>query len=151
MGFDGPLYAFSLFTPSIINQLGFKATQANLLSVPVYAWACLITCVIGFLGDRIGRRCYTNLALFSVGKCGIRTAKQMMSGYFRLGGIYHLTCFYKCGMVIFCSLYGCLSNLSNHTYVRKAEPLSPTDVVVQRILWRGLRVMWRARINEASP
>jgi len=70
MGFDGPLYAFSLFTPSIINQLGFKATQANLLSVPVYAWACLITCVIGFLGDRIGRRCYTNLALFSVGLGG---------------------------------------------------------------------------------
>ncbi|KAJ2919272.1 hypothetical protein MD484_g1132, partial [Candolleomyces efflorescens] len=27
MGFDGPLYAFSLFTPSIINQLGNKLRQ----------------------------------------------------------------------------------------------------------------------------
>ncbi|KAG8678498.1 hypothetical protein FRC08_017714, partial [Ceratobasidium sp. 394] len=36
-GSDGPLYAFSLFTPSIINQLGYTATPANLLSVPVYA------------------------------------------------------------------------------------------------------------------
>lgn len=67
MGFDGPLYAFSLFLPSIINQLGFKATQANLLSVPVYVWGCFMTCVIGFLGDRIGQRCYVNLALFGTG------------------------------------------------------------------------------------
>jgi len=67
MGFDGPLYAFSLFLPSIINQLGFKATEANLLSVPVYAWGCLMTCVIGFLGDRIGHRSYINFALFGVG------------------------------------------------------------------------------------
>ncbi|KAF8951108.1 major facilitator superfamily domain-containing protein [Flammula alnicola] len=54
---DGPLYAFSLFTPSVINQvptspLGFKATEANLLSVPVYAWACLVTCAVGVLADR---------------------------------------------------------------------------------------------------
>ncbi|RDB29414.1 hypothetical protein Hypma_015660 [Hypsizygus marmoreus] len=67
MGFDGPLYAFSLFTPSIINQASYKATQANLLSVPVYAWGCFMTCVIGFLGDRIGRRYYINLTLFGVG------------------------------------------------------------------------------------
>ncbi|TDL28579.1 MFS general substrate transporter [Rickenella mellea] len=50
---DGPLFAFSLFTPSIINQASFKATKANLLSVPVYAWACLVTCIIGILGDRL--------------------------------------------------------------------------------------------------
>ncbi|PFH54784.1 hypothetical protein AMATHDRAFT_134158 [Amanita thiersii Skay4041] len=58
---DGPLYAFSLFTPSIINQLGFEATEANLLSVPVYVWGCLVTCFIGFLGDRIGSRSWINL------------------------------------------------------------------------------------------
>jgi len=67
MGFDGPLYAFSLFLPSIINELGFKATEANLLSVPVYVWGCLITCVIGFLGDRIANRSKINIALLSLG------------------------------------------------------------------------------------
>ncbi|KAI4526357.1 MFS general substrate transporter [Schizophyllum commune Loenen D] len=61
-GFDGPLFAFSLFTPTIINQLGYTATIANLLSVPVYVWACLVTLAIGFLGDRIGHRAYINLA-----------------------------------------------------------------------------------------
>ncbi|KAF9521693.1 major facilitator superfamily domain-containing protein [Crepidotus variabilis] len=66
MGLDGPLYAFSLFTPTIINQ-GFRATEANLLSVPVYAWGCILTCIIGVLGDRIGTRSYINFALFSTG------------------------------------------------------------------------------------
>ena len=30
-GVDGPLYAFSIFTPTIVQQLGYKATQANLI------------------------------------------------------------------------------------------------------------------------
>ncbi|KAI0814876.1 MFS general substrate transporter [Irpex lacteus] len=70
MGFDGPLFAFSLFTPTIINQLGFKATAANLLSVPVYAWACIVTLGIGFLGDRIGHRGVLNMILFGTGLIG---------------------------------------------------------------------------------
>jgi hypothetical protein len=39
MGSDGPLYAFSLFAPTIIKQLGYRSTKANLLSVPIYVWA----------------------------------------------------------------------------------------------------------------
>lgn len=52
-------------------------------------------------------------ALFGVGKPGIRTTNQIMSVFSRLGGICHLTCFYICGLVIFCSFSGCLvsSNL----------------------------------------
>ncbi len=60
---DGPLFAFSLFTPSIINQLGYEATVANLLSVPVYAWACIMTVVIGFWGDRVKCRAWLNLCV----------------------------------------------------------------------------------------
>ncbi|KLO11523.1 MFS general substrate transporter [Schizopora paradoxa] len=56
MGADGPLYAFSLFLPSIINQLGFDATPANLLTVPVYVLACICTCAVGFMADRLGNR-----------------------------------------------------------------------------------------------
>ncbi|OJT10069.1 hypothetical protein TRAPUB_13425 [Trametes pubescens] len=70
MGFDGPLFAFSLFTPTIISQLGFQATAANLLSVPVYAWACIMTVVIGFLGDRVKTRAWINLGLFGSGLVG---------------------------------------------------------------------------------
>ncbi|KAH7098254.1 MFS general substrate transporter [Auriculariales sp. MPI-PUGE-AT-0066] len=69
-GSDGPLYAFSLFLPSIINSLGYTATPANLLSVPVYAWACLVTCCVGFAADRYKRRGMFNLIFFSVGLVG---------------------------------------------------------------------------------
>ncbi|KAM6498405.1 MFS general substrate transporter [Amanita muscaria] len=82
-GFDGPLYAFSLFTPTIINQpclsadytdillSGYQATVANLLSIPVYVWGCLVTCFVGFLGDRLlNSRSWINFALFGTGLVG---------------------------------------------------------------------------------
>ncbi|KAK7056439.1 hypothetical protein VNI00_002994 [Paramarasmius palmivorus] len=72
-GCDMPLYAFSLFLPSIINQLGDFAsnrTVANLLTVPVYVFACIITCLVGFLADRLGNRGYFNLGFYCLGAAG---------------------------------------------------------------------------------
>ncbi|THH26980.1 hypothetical protein EUX98_g7204 [Antrodiella citrinella] len=70
MGSDGPLYAFSLFLPTIINQLGFTATPANLLTVPVYALAGIMTCVVGFVADRRGQRGYLNIFNCCIGAAG---------------------------------------------------------------------------------
>jgi len=70
MGADGPLYAFSLFLPSIINQLGFDATPANLLTVPVYTLACICTCVVGFLADRTKKRGYFTFGFFCLAAVG---------------------------------------------------------------------------------
>ncbi|KAE9397794.1 MFS general substrate transporter [Gymnopus androsaceus JB14] len=70
VGADMPLYAFSLFLPSIISQLGFKATPANLLTVPVYVFACIATCIVGFLADRYGHRGAFNLMSLCVGAAG---------------------------------------------------------------------------------
>jgi len=39
MGIAGPLYAYALFLPSIIAELGFTSTQAQLLTVPPYTLA----------------------------------------------------------------------------------------------------------------
>ena len=44
---DAPLYAFSLFLPSIIASLGYKATTAQLLTVPPYAAAAIFTITVG--------------------------------------------------------------------------------------------------------
>ncbi|KIY49917.1 MFS general substrate transporter [Fistulina hepatica ATCC 64428] len=55
-GSDMPLYAFALFLPS------YDATPANLLSVPVYVFACIVTCFVGFAADRLGKRGYFNLS-----------------------------------------------------------------------------------------
>ncbi|PPQ67081.1 hypothetical protein CVT25_005682 [Psilocybe cyanescens] len=66
-------FLVSLFFVNFVNLpspkllAGFRATEANLLSVPVYAWGCLMTCLIGFLGDKISSRRYINFALFGMG------------------------------------------------------------------------------------
>lgn len=44
---DVPLYAFSLFLPSIISSLGYTSTKAQLLSVPPYAAAAILTITVG--------------------------------------------------------------------------------------------------------
>ena len=46
---------------------GFTSTAANLLSVPVYAWGCLVTLFVGFFGDRIGQRAYLNMYVSVMG------------------------------------------------------------------------------------
>lgn len=68
MGCDGSLYAFSLFLPTIIKQMGYKSTTANLLSVPPYAAAAIVTILIGWLADRTRQRglCNIIISLFSI-------------------------------------------------------------------------------------
>ncbi|TFK48566.1 MFS general substrate transporter [Heliocybe sulcata] len=84
MGADGPLYAFSLFLPSIITEVRYSATPANLLSVPVYVLACLVTCAVGFVADRYGRRGYLNIAcllLAAVGYIILITSRSAALSY----------------------------------------------------------------------
>ena len=70
MGCDGALYAFSLFLPSIIQQLGYSSTKANLLSVPPYAAAAIPTVFIGYLADRTSARGWCNIATSLLGIAG---------------------------------------------------------------------------------
>ena len=42
MGIVGPIYAYALFLPSIINKLGYSPTQAQLLTVPPLAVASIL-------------------------------------------------------------------------------------------------------------
>ncbi|KAJ7224133.1 major facilitator superfamily domain-containing protein [Mycena pura] len=69
-GADMPLYAFALFLPTIISQVWFDATPANLLTVPVYFWACCITCLVNFSADRWGRRGLLNIVFLCIGGAG---------------------------------------------------------------------------------
>lgn len=61
MGVCGPLYAFSLFLPSIIKELGYTSSKAQLLSVPPYAAACILTILVGWHADAVGRRGLYNI------------------------------------------------------------------------------------------
>lgn len=68
MGADGSLYAFSLFLPTILQNLGYTSTTANLLSVPPYAAAAIVTVFIGWLADRTQQRglCNIFISLFGI-------------------------------------------------------------------------------------
>lgn len=70
MGADGSLYAFSLFLPTIIKQLGYTSTTANLLSVPPYALAAIVTVLIGWVADRTQQRGLCNIGMSIFGIAG---------------------------------------------------------------------------------
>lgn len=94
-GVDGPLYAFSIFTPSIVRALGYSSTRANLISVPIYAFACICTVALGFYCDRKGNRAIMNMVMISIGITGyIILAASRVPGlsyfaiYLAAAGIY---------------------------------------------------------------
>ncbi|KAL7275393.1 hypothetical protein RUND412_001671 [Rhizina undulata] len=70
MGVDGALYAFSLFLPSIIKELGYSSTRAQLLSVPPYVVACILTITVGWLSDRYNKRGLFNIGTSLLGVIG---------------------------------------------------------------------------------
>ena len=47
-----PGYAIALFTPTIINELGFSAANAQLLSVPPFVAGCICVILVGIFSDR---------------------------------------------------------------------------------------------------
>ncbi|KAK3954753.1 major facilitator superfamily domain-containing protein [Pseudoneurospora amorphoporcata] len=57
-----PLYTFSLFLPSIIAALGYRAATAQLLTIPPYAFAFLTTLTVATVSERLHKR-----AVFIIG------------------------------------------------------------------------------------
>jgi len=72
MGCDMPLYAFSLFLPSIIANLGWNTSviRSQLMSVPPYAVATVFTVAIGLLADRTRARGLCNICISLFGVAG---------------------------------------------------------------------------------
>ncbi|KAJ4153751.1 hypothetical protein LMH87_010225 [Akanthomyces muscarius] len=69
-----PLYAFSLFLPTIIQSMNLvphnDIVKNQLLSVPPYILAAIMTVVIGFWSDRVNRRGVFNMGCALVGTIG---------------------------------------------------------------------------------
>ncbi|PHH59997.1 hypothetical protein CDD81_2201 [Ophiocordyceps australis] len=69
-----PLYAFSMFLPSIIQSMSFtdkhQIIRNQLLSVPPYAVAAILTIGVGFWSDRIQRRGIFNMGCAIIGVAG---------------------------------------------------------------------------------
>ncbi|KAJ7130834.1 major facilitator superfamily domain-containing protein [Mycena crocata] len=64
MGLLIPVYAIALFTPTIVQQLGFTAAQAQLLTIPPFVCGCFATIAVGLLSDKYNMR-----GPFIIGPC----------------------------------------------------------------------------------
>lgn len=56
LGITCPMYSISLCLPTIVMQLGYTAEEANLLTIPCYIAACILSIVAAFFSDRYGKR-----------------------------------------------------------------------------------------------
>lgn len=70
MGCLMPLYSFSLFLPTILAGMGYSGTHAQLLSVPPYAVAAVLTIFVGWFADKTRWRGYCNMVTVSIGLVG---------------------------------------------------------------------------------
>ncbi|KAN0068564.1 Major facilitator superfamily domain containing protein [Elaphomyces granulatus] len=102
MGCDGSLYAFSLFIPTIIKELGrlmlfafspfffvcYTATKAQLLSVPPYACAAVLTVLVGYIADRTQQRGLCNIFISLFGVVGFSMLLGAKTAGVRYAGIF---------------------------------------------------------------
>lgn len=72
MGCDMPLYAFSLFLPTIVNELGWNTSvvRSQLMTVPPYAVAAVFTVFIGWVADKTQQRGLCNISVSLIGIVG---------------------------------------------------------------------------------
>ncbi|KAK4194873.1 major facilitator superfamily domain-containing protein [Triangularia verruculosa] len=99
MGPIMPLYSISLFLPTIISNLSFtdpsQVIKNQLLSVPPYAAAALVTILVGVFSDRYHKRGIYNMGLACIGILGFillaassNAIVQYMGSFFGTIGVY---------------------------------------------------------------
>jgi len=52
IGIVVPVYAIALFSPTIVNEMGFTAAAAQLLQVPIFVAGCIATITVGIMSDK---------------------------------------------------------------------------------------------------
>ncbi|EXJ93026.1 hypothetical protein A1O3_01582 [Capronia epimyces CBS 606.96] len=90
-----PLYTLSLFMPSIITSLGYTSAQAQLMTIPPYAIAFILTVTLALLSERYRLRTPFILASSSLAVLGYilllsdhRPGVSYLGTIFAAAGIY---------------------------------------------------------------
>lgn len=67
-GIAAPLYSISLCLPTILTQLSSTTTptRANLLTIPIYITACILSLITAFASDRTGKRAPFILGAYTI-------------------------------------------------------------------------------------
>lgn len=143
MGCDMPLYGFSLFLPSIINNLGWATStvRSQLMTVPPYAAAAVLTITIGFIADRTRQRGLCNILVSLLGVCGF----AMLLGSSHPGVQYAGTFLGALG------IYPCISNTISWV-ANNVEGVYKRGVVLGFVIgWGNLNGIVSSNIYFAAP
>lgn len=65
-----PLYGISLFLPTILSNLGYVSSKAQLMTVPIYITASIFSVLQAYISDKVGLRSpfiFVNLVFLLVG------------------------------------------------------------------------------------
>ncbi|TVY21198.1 putative transporter [Lachnellula arida] len=141
MGADMPLYAFSLFLPSIIAGMGYKGNQAQLMTVPPYACAAVLTVAVGFYADRTRQRGLSNIFVSLIGVVGFAMLVGSHKPHIKYAGTF-------LGAL---GIYPCISNtiswVSNNT-----EGVYKRGIVLGFVIgWGNLNGVVSSNIFFKSP
>jgi sugar phosphate permease len=141
MGADMPLYAFSLFLPSIITELGFATTKAQLLTVPVYLAAAIATITVGYIADRTRQR----------GLCNIITSFLGIAGFAMLLGSQQAGVKYAGTFLGAMGIYPCIANTISWTS-NNVEGVYKRGVIIGFVVgWGNLNGIVSSNIYRTPP
>ncbi|KAH7407991.1 major facilitator superfamily domain-containing protein [Cadophora sp. MPI-SDFR-AT-0126] len=95
IGIFTPVYSFSFFLPTIIRNMGYSNTRAQLMSAPPYVVGCLVTISAGYFADKKKQRGLFQAAFSGVALMGWimlisshRPAVQYTGTFFACSGIF---------------------------------------------------------------
>lgn len=141
MGADMPLYAFSLFLPTIIKNMGYASNQAQLLSVPPYACAAVLTIGVGFIADRTRQRGLCNIFVSLLGVVGFAIQLTNASAHAKYAGTF-------LGAL---GIYPCISNTITWA-ANNAEGVYKRGIVLGFVIgWGNLNGIVSSNIFFSAP
>ncbi|KAI2784535.1 MFS general substrate transporter [Daldinia loculata] len=112
-----PVYGISLFLPTIIRNLGYSASTAQLMTVPIYITAAILGVVFAFISDRLGKRSPFIISFFLLMIVGFSMCVSSTNPRVIYGGVFVVAC------AIYPAFPGVVTWLSNNlagSYKRSA-------------------------------
>jgi hypothetical protein len=88
MGSACPLYAFSLFAPTILAGMGYHGSHAQLMSVPPYVVGAVGGITVGYLADRTRRRGIYILTTVPIAMVGYIVLIAAKDPHIQYGGMF---------------------------------------------------------------
>lgn len=141
MGCDMPLYAFSLFLPKIIKDMGYEDTQAQLLTVPPYACAAVLTVIVGFVADRTRQRGLCNICVSIIGIIGFATLIATENPHIKYIGTF----------LAAAGIYPCIANTISWV-ANNIEGVYKRGVVLGCVIgWGNLNGIVSSNIYQNAP